>query len=213
MTVHHRLRALTFSAGVVITMACSPNGLAAAQESTSVQRVRSTDRSIAALIEQAMAHSPTFNRLVATVEASNGIIYLEPGMCAGHVRSCLPIWMSSSGPNRFLRIVVDRERIDSDGQLLGSIGHELQHAIAVLSDRFVTDSRQMYFFYGRDAPTGRDRFETLEAINAWDCRRSRIPRVAPGIRLRREAERPESLYGSVALDFNNEGQLTITVSG
>lgn len=32
------------------------------------------------------------------------------------------------GGHRFMRIVIDRERIDSDPQLLGSIGHELQHA-------------------------------------------------------------------------------------
>jgi hypothetical protein len=74
--------------------------------------------------------------------------------------------MTSSGGNRFIRIVVDRERIDSDWQLVGAIGHELQHAIEVLSDRFVTNGTKMFFFYRRYAPTGRDRFETLDATNA-----------------------------------------------
>jgi hypothetical protein len=107
-----------------------------------------------------------FRRPVAEVEASNGIIYVEDGLCTGHLRACLPIWMSSNGGNRFLRTVVDRRQFDSDSQLIGAIGHELQHVIEVLSDGFVTDSTKMYFYYRRYAPTERrDRFETQKAIN------------------------------------------------
>ena len=68
-----------------------------------------------------------------------------------------------------MRTVVDTERIDSDRQLLGSIGHELQHAIEVLSDRSVTNSTTMYFFYRRYAPTGRERFETPDATDAGNA--------------------------------------------
>jgi hypothetical protein len=131
-----------------------------------VPRVRSQDPSITKLLEQAMTHSPTFKRLVANVEASNGIVYVQSGPCRRRVVACLPIWMTSSGGNRFVRILVDRERIDSDRQLLGAIGHELKHAIEVLSDRFVTNSVKMYLFYRRYAPTAGERFETLEAARA-----------------------------------------------
>jgi hypothetical protein len=166
MTVHHRFPIATITA-IVTIVACSFSRPTAAQENdTAVLRIRSSDASITRLIELAIARSPTFKRLVATVEASNGIIYVEPGVCTGRVRSCLPIWISSGGPNRFMRIVVDRRRLDSDAQLIGAVGHELQHATEVLDDPRVTNSTQMYFFYLRQAPTGRDRFETLEAINA-----------------------------------------------
>src|SRR5215831_3192471 len=104
--------------------------------------------------------------------------------------------MTSSGGNRFMRIVVDRKRIDSDWQLLGSVGHELQHAIEVLSDRFVTNSTQMYFFYRRHAPTDRDRFETQDAINA-------------GIRVERECRevRQESVHSASATSITTVGGL------
>jgi len=170
MSVHHRVRTLTFNAVLVTATVWSLSGPAAAQESTSpVRRVRSSDPSIAALIEHAITHSPTFKELVATVEASNGIVYVQHGRCPGRIVACLPISMTSGGGNRFMRIVVDTERIDSDRQLLGSIGHELQHAIEVLSDRSVTNSTTMYFFYRRYAPTGRERFETPDATNAGNA--------------------------------------------
>ncbi len=167
MTVRHAARTLTCKAVLVTATVWSLAGPAAAQNNKSpVRRVRSDDSSIAALIEQAITHSPTFKRLVAAVEASNGIVYVQSGRCSGHVVACLPIWMTTSGGNRFMRIVVDLQRIDSDGELLGAIGHELRHAVEVLSDRFVTNSTKMYFFYRRYAPTGRDRFETLDAASA-----------------------------------------------
>jgi hypothetical protein len=50
-------------------------------------------------------------------------------------------------------------------RLMASIGHELQHAVEVLSDPAVTDSHSMFFFYKRlSGDTGR--FETRAAIDA-----------------------------------------------
>ncbi|HZL93847.1 MAG TPA: hypothetical protein VFB99_09395 [Vicinamibacterales bacterium] len=109
------------------------------------------------------------NELVATVEASNGIVYVQYGRCPGRIVACLPISMTSGGGNRFMHIVVNRERIESDGQLLGTIGHELQHATEVLSDRSVTNSTKMYFFYRRYAPTARERLETPDATDAGNA--------------------------------------------
>jgi hypothetical protein len=129
-------------------------------------RVRSSDASITTRIEQATARSPTFKRLVTTIERSNGIIYVESGVCPGRVASCLPIWMSSRGSQRFLRIIVDRRRLETDPPLIGAIGHELQHSIEVLRDRHVTGSTTMLLFYQRYAPTGQARFETPEASHA-----------------------------------------------
>jgi hypothetical protein len=167
MIVYHRFRTFACGGVLVALMACFAGRPASAQEcKTLVPRVRSDDPSITKLIEQAMTHSPTFKRLIANIEASNGIVYVQSGSCPGRVVACLPIWMASSGGNRFMRIIVDRERIDSDWQLLGAIGHELQHAIEVLRDRFVTNSVKMYYFYRRYAPTAGERFETPDAARA-----------------------------------------------
>lgn len=164
MSAHHHLRHATVTTAIVTIVACSFSRPVAAQQNTQpILRVRSNDASIARLMEQAVTRSPTFKRLVATIEASNGIIYIEAGVCPGGILACLPVWMISSGGNRFMRIVVDRQRLDSDELLAGAIAHELQHAIEVLSDRFVTDSTKLYFFYRRHAPTAKEQFETAEA--------------------------------------------------
>src|SRR5262249_29572452 len=119
MTVYNRLRNRTLKAILMAAAAWSLGQPAAAQESNvPMPRVRSSDPAIAALIEQALIHSPTFKRLVATIDASNGIVYVQSGPCPGGIVACLPIWMTSSGGNRFMRIVVDRKRIQSDCQLL-----------------------------------------------------------------------------------------------
>ena len=130
-----------------------------------IPRVRDNgDPSIAALLQEATEHSPTFRRLVDTIDATDGIVYVEQGRCGHHVRACLVLTVRVAGPNRLLRIFVDIHR--SHGDLLASIGHELQHAVEALSDPHVTDTRSIYFFFDRIGQIGQDRFETIAAIQA-----------------------------------------------
>jgi len=168
MTAHHHRRIRTICRALLILVACLPGRRALAQEvdAPPISRVRSEDPSITALIERGLTHSPTFHRLVASVETSDGIAYVELGRCPPRVAACLLTWMKSSGGNRFMRIVVNRERLGSDWRLLVAIGHELQHVLEVLDDRFVTDGRKMFFFYQQYAPTMQAQFETQAAINA-----------------------------------------------
>jgi hypothetical protein len=64
-----------------------------------------------------------------------------------------------AGPYRLLRILVDLRKAE-DAELMASIGHELQHAIEVLSDRTITSDGAIYLFYERTAPSPTGRFET-----------------------------------------------------
>jgi hypothetical protein len=50
--------------------------------------------------------------------------------------------------------------------LTETIGHELQHAVEVLSDPKVMDSRDLFHLFNRIGPTGVDRFETPAAVRA-----------------------------------------------
>jgi hypothetical protein len=66
-------------------------------------------------------------------------------------------------------------------ELRGSIGHELQHAIEVLSDRTVTSGVARYFFYRR---TGRPHpnhlaFETDAAIEVGEAVRTEARKSSP----------------------------------
>jgi hypothetical protein len=63
-----------------------------------------------------------------------------------------------------LRILVDLRKDPVD--LTGSIGHEIQHAVEVLSDRSVTSMASMLAFYQGDGRNGARSYETEAAVDA-----------------------------------------------
>lgn len=156
---HRRTLGAVFALMLVST-AAQP----AAAQTPEMPRVRSDDLSIAALINEGQERSATFRRLVETIDASDGIVYIEEGRCYHGVRACLMLSVTVAGPSRVLRIVVDTRKADWD--LMGSIGHEMRHAVEVLSDASVRSSAAVYFFYQRIASSSRRTFETEAAIKA-----------------------------------------------
>ena len=139
------------------------------QPPVSRPRVRSSDSTLVALIGEATHRSRTFSQLVQAIEATNGIVYVESGKCSHGVRACLPMSMQVSGPNRLVHIVIDRTRHTSDIETMTFLGHELQHAIEVLSDPTVHDGVTMFNFYRRMAPTDNTRFETTAAVDVGNA--------------------------------------------
>ena len=131
-------------------------------------RVRSSDPTLVALIGDATLRSTTFRQLVQAIEATNGIVYVDPGKCNHGVHACLPMWMQVSGPNRLVHIVIDRGIHASEIETMSVLGHELQHAIEVLSEPTIHDGVTMFAFLRRLAPTDSTRFETTAAVNAGD---------------------------------------------
>jgi hypothetical protein len=131
--------------------------------------VRSSDRELQDLIGVAAQQSQTFKELLAGVETTNGIVYVEPGKCSHGVHACLQFWMKVSGPNRFMRISIDRSMHHTDIETMSSIGHELQHAIEVLREPSIRDGVTMFNFFKQIAPTDNNRFETTAAVNAGDA--------------------------------------------
>jgi hypothetical protein len=128
-------------------------------------RVRPNDSpSIAGLLDEGTNRSATFRRLVETIDATDGIVYVQEGRCGHHVRACLALSVQLAGPNRILRIVVDMRR-DHD-ELIAAIGHELQHAVETLSDPHVRNDATIFSLFDRIGPTDRGRFETQAAIRA-----------------------------------------------
>jgi hypothetical protein len=136
-----------------------------ASDGRTLPRVRDTgDSMIAALIQEGTERSPTFRRLINTIDATNGLVYVEQGNCHHHVRACLVLTVQVAGPYRLLRIIVDIHT--THGELLASIGHELQHAVEALSDPHVTDATSIFNFFDRVGQRGQDRFETIAATQA-----------------------------------------------
>jgi hypothetical protein len=78
-----------------------------------------------------------------------------------------------------LRVLVNPHRAP-DADFLGSIGHELQHAVEALSEPANVSGLQLYNFFSRTGFATNTRFETLEAIHAGDA----VRRELSGQRLR-----------------------------
>jgi hypothetical protein len=137
-----------------------------AQREAPSPRVRSEDPRIALAIAQGTERSATFRRLLRTIDATDGVVYVQPGECRRSVRACLHLWVGAAARYRFLRILVSARRAPGC-ELVTSIAHELQHAIEVLSEPRVRSAEDMYVFFDRKgAPGWRDTFETDEALEA-----------------------------------------------
>jgi len=164
-----RLQSRLLQAACITILGCCVVQPAAAAEPPGPSRVRSSDRSFIALIEWGTTQSATFRALRASVEASDGIVYIEPGHCGHGVRACLKTSIVFSGGNRFLRILIERRKTDSDAEFIGSIGHELQHALEALSQPSIRTGTQLYNFFRRTSSIDSNRFETTAAVNAGDA--------------------------------------------
>jgi len=135
-------RPVRASRAALIVVASLLPGAAQAQNIQAMPRVRSGETMIAQLIADAQAASVTFRGLVAAIDATNGIVYVESGQCR-RSRACLVHSIQVAGPHRILRVIVNTRR-DREG-LTGAIGHELQHAMEVLSEPGITTSQGMFF--------------------------------------------------------------------
>jgi hypothetical protein len=159
------LRRLGIQMSIVAALGCAISPLVSAADTHSIPRVRDNgDGTIAALLQEAAERSPTFRRLVALIDATDGIVYVEEGTCRHNVRACLPTSIKVAGPHRLLRIVVDLRR--ARDQVMAAIGHELRHALEVLLCPWIRDNATMYFFYDLGNPTKNESFETSAAVEA-----------------------------------------------
>ena len=129
--------------------------------------VRSSSAKIIALLRDGVRDSATLQRLVATLDMMDGIVYIEPGTCrrgADRLPACLVNEIVAAGGRRYLRILVN---VKKDGvDLTSSLGHELQHAVEVLTDQSVTSAASMLAFYQDDGRNGARSFETSAAVDA-----------------------------------------------
>ena len=125
----------------------------------------------------------TSGPLVETISASDGTLYVEEGQCGHGVRTCLAA-VTMAAANRNLWVKVDRSLKEWD--LMGLIGHELQHAIEVLSDRTITSNTAMFFFYRRmGKPHPRHfAFETDAAIEVGEAVRTEARKYRPLVEVR-----------------------------
>jgi hypothetical protein len=149
------------------TAAASESGMAGAVEPPVMApdaRVRGASARVVGVINEAIARSESFRGLVDEIGTTDGIVYVGEGECGHGVRACLLLTMTAIGEHRVLRILVDARKPDRD--LMASIGHELQHAVEVLSHPFIRSYSAMILLFKKTCDGCGRRFETDAAIAA-----------------------------------------------
>jgi hypothetical protein len=147
-------------------------------------RVRSASPRVVAVITEAAAQSKTFRGLVDQIGTTDGIVYVAEGECGhGGVHACLLFTITMAGPNRVLWILVDPQKSDRD--LMASIGHELQHAVEVLSNPNIKSGLAMHSLYLEKCHlcVG-GAIETYAAIRAGTAVREELQKSAAAARRR-----------------------------
>ena len=113
---------------------------------TEMGHVRSHHLGLRSMITTASDQSPTFRRMVETIDASDGIVYIDPGDMPRHgVRACL-VSVSSAGGHRFLFVRVDIGEGGSMRSWHRSVT-SCSMRVEMLGKPEVTDPASMYFFY------------------------------------------------------------------
>ena len=129
-------------------------------------KVRGVTSRMVALVVEGTTRSKTFDELVNRINNTDGIVYVAEGECGHEVQACLLFSITTAGSNRILRILVDRSK--DDVQTIASLAHELQHALEVLSVRYIRTDAAMVQLYRRSGHAASSRFETDAAVKAGD---------------------------------------------
>lgn len=145
-------------------------GAQPARAQDTLTRIRPMGAVLTSVVQDAMTRSSTFRQLAATINTSDGIIYVAEGDCGGRAQACL-VSVTDAGRERILHVHVSTRRSRVD--LIAYIGHELQHAIEVLSVPGIRSTAAMYFFYRRESRTT-GLFETTAAMRTGEAVRDEV---------------------------------------
>jgi hypothetical protein len=111
------------------------------------RHVRTTNPRVQRLLEIGVSRSPTFASLIARLNASDVIVYIEQTDNIPKTLDGRLLLMPLANNQRYLRIQINRTGTLPD--LISLIGHELRHAIEVAEAIEVRDERALERLYRR----------------------------------------------------------------
>jgi len=103
--------------------------LAVTAQDSSHRHLRASEPRILALIDAGLSRSAAFRGLVAALDESDVIVYVEPKTTRQSLGGYLGHQIVARGGYRYLRIAV--ETTGAEGRLVPLLAHELQHAVEV----------------------------------------------------------------------------------
>lgn len=135
-------------------------------QASSASHVRSTDPKILTLIDAGISRSAAFRNLIAMLNESDVIVYIEPKLTRQGLAGYLSHHVVARGQYRYLRIVI--EIAGSERRLVSLLAHELQHAVEVARAPEARDSESIERLFSRLAikfGCGISCFETKAAMH------------------------------------------------
>ena len=128
------------------------------------RHVRSQDRSVRQLLKRGFMDSTTFRHLIARLEVSDVIVYVEevprlPGALEGRM-----MILPNAHGQRYVRIQIAMRGASDDA--VAVLGHELQHALEVAQESWVSDQAtlaELYRRIGTGSAGGNHVYDTLAA--------------------------------------------------
>src|SRR5262245_3429599 len=103
--------------------------------------IRASDDELVSLLEDGMKRSVTFKGLVDRLTKSDVILYVRPDVTAKANQPTKLTFLAAKGGFRYLVIRVGAGR--SKDQQLATLGHEMQHAVAIADAASVVDSASL----------------------------------------------------------------------
>lgn len=139
--------------------------------SSSIRGVQTAGLAVAGLVIDGRERSPTFRKLLGEVDESDWIVFVQTGSCrVPGVVGCLLHQIGTFQGRQYLRIVISGGT-RSDDEVIATIGHELQHAVEVVSEPGIAKSADIRELYRRIGyvsmrMSGGQLFETRRAVTA-----------------------------------------------
>lgn len=141
---------------------------AASRPAPDERRVRTTDRRVRALIDEAVQASPSLRALVERLEQSDVVVYVQceasaPSPIAGRLT-----FITTAGGLRYVLVRLRPQR--SHPQQVALLAHELQHAVEIAERPAIVDDTSLAREYARfghirfSSPTGAVAFDTSAAV-------------------------------------------------
>jgi hypothetical protein len=134
---------MDFALGVLLFV----TSLAADQPARDGSHVRTMDTRLRAEIDEGLARSSLFRDLVARLDSSDVIVYVE-SECAMSPRLFARLtFMASGGGRRYVNVRVSCAL--TDGEQIAALGHELRHAVEIADAPAIINDASLAAEYAR----------------------------------------------------------------
>ena len=141
----HTRRPLGFLIAVVL-LAFVATPLTAADPAVTITHVRPMSPELQSLVDKGVERSPALRALVAKLEASNVIVYVNFREFPEKIVEGRLVFIGTTAHLRYLQIFIESSLPHE--KHLSLLGHEFRHALEIAAEPSVVDSLSMGRYYG-----------------------------------------------------------------